>query len=275
MGKLALRQRNCKMASQSCVALRSLRLLPRGSKAGFAGKSVARPRRRCANARRSVCLRGTTSSTITTSQCVTETRTQVRDTLSCSHVRRTSDTCFASGAWCSVAPRAAAAAGDSSGATPQPLAWPSLRPTGAPDANKHFDVSGVVVAPSFRASSSFTGAHCEAQASSACNCRERAHVHSHHDATQARADAPRRPFLRVLGAYHRGRLAFCRRAAAQAQVAARGSEVGPVRVLFLSEGNVCRSVLAEALFNAQLAARGLDGAVLCESKGAIMRGPPS
>jgi hypothetical protein len=59
-----------------------------------------------------------------------------------------------------------------------------------------------------------------------------------------------------------------RRAAAQETVAARGAEGGPLRILLLSEGNVCRSVLAEALLARELAARGLAAAVQCESKGA-------
>lgn len=40
-----------------------------------------------------------------------------------------------------------------------------------------------------------------------------------------------------------------------------------VRVLFLSEGNVCRSVIAEATFRAMLASKGLTDYIECESKG--------
>jgi hypothetical protein len=58
---------------------------------------------------------------------------------------------------------------------------------------------------------------------------------------------------------------------AKAEAQARGAAAGPVRILFLSEGDVCRSVLATALFQQQLAARGLSAAVLCESKGALGR----
>lgn len=39
------------------------------------------------------------------------------------------------------------------------------------------------------------------------------------------------------------------------------------RVLFVSESNVCRSVLAEAVTNRILCERGLEGEVTCESKG--------
>lgn len=39
------------------------------------------------------------------------------------------------------------------------------------------------------------------------------------------------------------------------------------RVLFVSESNVCRSVLAEAVMNELLQQRGLQDAVQCESKG--------
>ena len=56
--------------------------------------------------------------------------------------------------------RAAASAGDASKGS----AWPSAEElrrasSGAPDAANHFDVTGVVVAPSFRASRSFLGAY--------------------------------------------------------------------------------------------------------------------
>ena len=40
-----------------------------------------------------------------------------------------------------------------------------------------------------------------------------------------------------------------------------------MRVLFLSEGNTCRSVLAEALFTRLLAERNLSDSFTCESKG--------
>jgi protein-tyrosine-phosphatase len=42
---------------------------------------------------------------------------------------------------------------------------------------------------------------------------------------------------------------------------------GPVRVLLLSEGNVCRSVLAEAMLAQRLQERGLGAVVRVESKG--------
>jgi len=56
-------------------------------------------------------------------------------------------------------------------------------------------------------------------------------------------------------------------AAAKELAAARGPTHGPLRVLFLSEGNVCRSVLAQAFFNRELAQRGLSDRVLCNSAG--------
>jgi len=39
-----------------------------------------------------------------------------------------------------------------------------------------------------------------------------------------------------------------------------------VRVLFVSEGNVCRSVMAQAVFQSLLQAQGLSDAIECESK---------
>lgn len=39
-----------------------------------------------------------------------------------------------------------------------------------------------------------------------------------------------------------------------------------VRVLFVSEGNVCRSVIAEAVFRGLLEQEGLADAISCESK---------
>jgi hypothetical protein len=39
------------------------------------------------------------------------------------------------------------------------------------------------------------------------------------------------------------------------------------RILFISESNVCRSVLAEAVTNELLKERGLDSEITCESKG--------
>jgi hypothetical protein len=140
--------------------------------------------------------------------------------------------------------------------------WPELKPSGAPDANNHFDVSGVVVAPSFRASRTFTGAR--------ANTAQRRHPQlpkrSHSLSLTRSLARTHLPLLRV-----RSFFCFLRTTEAQEAAAARGDFSGPLRVLFLSEGNVCRSVLAEALFTKHLQQRGLQGAVLCESKGARLR----
>ena len=59
---------------------------------------------------------------------------------------------------------------------------------------------------------------------------------------------------------------LCSRAAAIKEAETRPADA-PVRVLFLSEGNTCRSVLAEALFTRLLEERHLSDSVTCESKG--------
>jgi len=68
------------------------------------------------------------------------------------------------------APARAAAGGEAAGS-----AWPSAeelrRGSGAPDADKHFDVTGVVVAPSFRASRSFLGAPLSRRDKARPNCQ--------------------------------------------------------------------------------------------------------
>lgn len=46
----------------------------------------------------------------------------------------------------------------------------------------------------------------------------------------------------------------------------RETDSSKANVLFLSEGNVCRSVYAEAIFSTMLAERGLDQVVACASK---------
>lgn len=47
----------------------------------------------------------------------------------------------------------------------------------------------------------------------------------------------------------------------------RESSRTAARILFVSESNVCRSVLAEALTRHILRGRGLSDEILCESKG--------
>ncbi|GAQ78817.1 Low molecular weight phosphatase family protein [Klebsormidium nitens] len=46
----------------------------------------------------------------------------------------------------------------------------------------------------------------------------------------------------------------------------RETDSAKANILFLSEGNVCRSIYAEAMFNGMLAERGLDNVVACASK---------
>ena len=157
---------------------------------------------------------------------------------------------------------AAAAAGEASKGS-----WPSadeLRraSTGAPDASNHFDVTGVVVAPSFRASRSFLGACHPPPPRGLSNCRATT------CAPHGRVSRPL-PRLSIISTCIAWRCHFLTpAAAAKDELARRSVEPGPVRVLLLSEGNVCRSLLAEAMLAKRLAARGLGAVVQVESKGA-------
>eukprot|EP00898_Chlorokybus_atmophyticus_P001387 jgi/Chlat1/2249/Chrsp17S02563 len=53
----------------------------------------------------------------------------------------------------------------------------------------------------------------------------------------------------------------------KAEASKAATATSQIRILFVSEGNVCRSVLAEAFFNAVLKENGLSELVECESKG--------
>jgi hypothetical protein len=58
------------------------------------------------------------------------------------------------------------------------------------------------------------------------------------------------------------------------EAAERGSTDSSAKILFVSESNVCRSVLAVAVMQQLLQERGLAGRVTCSSKGTRCRTSP-